>query len=146
MGLPIIRQPFSVIWFFANIALWVALLRNVHYSAGINCTEIARLRYGNVHKDVIYYRRHKTGKDMMFPLTPANLPILHRYWVDGKGMDDYIFPILDKTRYQTDTHVMGKNLYHQPYKTIRFHKGFRVGHNNGIDHPSIYRLLIPSRE
>lgn len=83
---------------------------------------------------------------MMFPLTPANLPILHRYWVDGKGMDDYIFPILDKTRYQTDTHVMGKNLYHQPYKAIRFHKGFGVGHNDGIDHPSIYRLLIPSRE
>ena len=42
--------------------------------------------------------------------------------------------------------VMGKNLNHQPNKAVRFHKGFRVGHNDGIDHPSIYRLLIPSRE
>ena len=79
-----------------------------YYSAGINFTDIARLRYGNVHKDVVYYRRHKTGKDMMFPLTPANLPILHRYWVDGKDMDDYIFPILDKTRHQTDTQVFNR--------------------------------------
>ena len=79
-----------------------------YYSAGINFTDIARLRYGNVQKDVVYYRRHKTGKDMMFPLTPANLPILHRYWEDGKDMDDYIFPILDKERHQTDTQVFNR--------------------------------------
>lgn len=86
MGLPNNWQPFSVIWFFADIALWVTLLRNFHYSAGINFTEIARLRYGNDHKDVVYYRGHKTGKDM----------------------DDYIFPILDKTRHQTDTQVFNR--------------------------------------
>ena len=38
------------------------------------------------------------------------------------------------------------NLYHQPNQAIRLHKGFRVGHDNGIDHPSIDRLLIPSGE
>ena len=79
-----------------------------YYSAGINFTDIARLQYRNVHKDIIYYRRHKTGKDMMFPLTPANIPVLHRYWQDGKDMDDYIFPILDKSRHKTDTQIFNR--------------------------------------
>lgn len=79
-----------------------------YYSAGINYADIARLRYGNVQKNVVYYCRHKTGKEMMFPLTQANLQILHKYWEDGRNMNDYIFPVLDRERHQTDTQIYNR--------------------------------------
>lgn len=101
LDIPENHEPSSM-WFARDMFLFS------YYSAGINFTDIARLRYSNVHKDVIYYRRHKTGKDMMFPLTPANFPILQRYWQDGKDMDDYIFPILDNSKHQTDTQIFNR--------------------------------------
>ena len=37
-------------------------------------------------------------------------------------------------------------LDHQPNKTVGFHKGIGVGHDNGVNHSTIDGFLIPSRE
>ena len=67
--------------------------------------------------------------------TPANLQILHRYWKNGKSMDDYIFPILDKDLHQTDTQVFNRlhKVLAQVNKSLK-----QIADLAGLDHLTTY--------
>ena len=77
-----------------------------YYSAGINFTDIATLRPSNIHDGVIQYHRHKTGKELRFPLTMQNVAILKKYLsTDG---NEYIFPILDSRRHKSSQQIFNR--------------------------------------
>lgn len=75
-----------------------------YYSAGINFTDIASLRLSNIKNGIIHYQRHKTGKEMCFPISRHNETILTKYMPITRT-DGYIFPILDSERHRTPQQI-----------------------------------------
>lgn len=76
-----------------------------YFSAGINFKDIAMLRYSDVVNDRVYYRRHKTGKEITFGLLPQSKMILAKYSYPNKKSNDYIFPILDNRIHKTTLQI-----------------------------------------
>lgn len=73
-----------------------------YYTAGINFKDIATLRYCDFDNGRIYYSRHKTQKNINTMLLPDALAILNKYSKEGAGVEDYIFPILDRNIHITE--------------------------------------------
>jgi site-specific recombinase XerD len=84
-----------------------------YFSAGINFKDISTLRYSNIANGRIYYRRHKTGKEMNCRLTPTTEAIIDKYKRAGNTEDDYIFPILDG-----DIHKSEQQIYNRLHKVL----------------------------
>lgn len=62
-----------------------------YFTAGINFTDMATLRYGDIVDGRIYYSRHKTQKLLSFHLVPNALQIIQKYSKRGHVKEDYIF-------------------------------------------------------
>ncbi len=76
-----------------------------YLSAGINFKDISTLRYSNIANGRIYYRRHKTGKEMNCRLTPITEAIIAKYKREKSEEDDYIFPILDRNNHKSEQQI-----------------------------------------
>ena len=79
-----------------------------YFSAGINYKDIATLRYSDLVDGRIYYRRHKTGKEMNCRLMPQAQEIIDKYSREDATEDDYIFPILDRTLHHSDLQIFNR--------------------------------------
>ena len=79
-----------------------------YYSAGINFKDIATLKYRDINEGIIYYKRHKTGKEMSFPLTTSNMAVMKKYLAPHPHCEDYIFPILDRKLHQTAQQIFNR--------------------------------------
>ena len=81
------------------------------YFGGINFSDIALLRYGDIQEGRIRYIRKKTGKEISFPLSDVGLEIIKRYSRPDATNTDYIFPILDRKIHRTE--MQRKNRIHK---------------------------------
>ena len=79
-----------------------------YFSAGINYKDIATLCYSDLVDGRIYYRRHKTGKEMNCRLMPQAQEIIEKYSRDEAKEDDYIFPILDRTLHHFEQQIFNR--------------------------------------
>jgi site-specific recombinase XerD len=79
-----------------------------YLSAGINFKDISTLRYSNIANGRIYYRRHKTGKEMNCRLTPITEAIIAKYKREKSEEDDYIFPILDRNNHKSEQQIYNR--------------------------------------
>ena len=59
-----------------------------YFTAGINFTDMATLRYGDIVDGRIYYSRHKTQKQLSFQLVPNALQIIQKYSKTEHMKDD----------------------------------------------------------
>ena len=107
LDLPFDRSPFSLS-FARDIFLFSYLV------AGINFRDIATLRHSDVVDGRLYYQRHKTGKELNCLLRPAVKTILDAYDSQTSNPDDYIFPILFRTRHKTP-----QQIYNRLQKVLR---------------------------
>ncbi|SDE41422.1 Site-specific recombinase XerD [Mucilaginibacter pineti] len=79
------------------------------YCRGLNFTDLAELKWGNICEGELSYTRAKTGEDFRFKLHDQALRIIEHYKnLDGSSDAGYIFPILYKR--------------HDTPKAIRFRK------------------------
>jgi integrase/recombinase XerD len=79
------------------------------YCRGLNFTDLAELKWGNICEGELSYTRAKTGEDFRFKLHDQALRIIEHYKnLDGNSDAGYIFPILYKR--------------HDTPKAIRFRK------------------------
>ena len=69
---------------------------------GINFTDIASLKVGNLIDNKLVYIRKKTKKKISTPLSVEALQIIQKYSVNKSNSSDYIFPILDENTHKTD--------------------------------------------
>ena len=76
-----------------------------YFSAGINFKDIATLRYGDMDGDRIFYRRHKTGKQMTCRLMPQAREIIAKYRREDAVSEDYVFPILDRRVHRSEQQI-----------------------------------------
>lgn len=76
-----------------------------YFTAGINFTDMATLRYGDIVDGRIYYSRHKTQKLLSFQLVPNALQIVQKYSKAGHAKEDYIFPILNRNVHRTPQQI-----------------------------------------
>ena len=104
-----------------------------YYGQGINFTDIARLKWSDIHGDRIFYSRKKTGKAMHFKPLPEAQSILSYWSLFTQSRDDnYIFKILDRDLHKTE---------HQVYNRIkkirkRVNKNLKtIGRMANIDTP-----------
>ncbi len=79
-----------------------------YFSAGINYKDIATLRYSDLVDGRIYYRRHKTGKEMNCRVMPQAQGIIEKYSREEATEDDYIFPILDRTLHHSEQQIFNR--------------------------------------
>lgn len=85
-----------------------------YYTAGINFTDLASLRYSDVVNGRISYSRNKTQKLLLFRLMPRALEIIEKYSHSGHSSDDYVFPILDRR-----IHVTPQQIFNRTHKVLR---------------------------
>ena len=85
-----------------------------YYTAGINFTDIAPLRYCDIVDGRIYYSRHKTQKLLSFQLVPNAMQIIEKYSKANHAQEDYIFPILDRTEHKT-----AQQIFNRTHKVLR---------------------------
>lgn len=85
-----------------------------YYTAGINFTDIASLRYSDVVGGRISYARNKTQKLLSFQLMPKAVSIIEKYSRSEHSSDDYIFPILDRR-----IHITPQQIFNRTHKTLR---------------------------
>lgn len=85
-----------------------------YYTAGINFTDIATLRYCDIVDGRIYYSRHKTQKLLSFQLVPNAMRIIEKYSKANHAQEDYIFPILDRTEHKT-----AQQIFNRTHKVLR---------------------------
>ena len=76
-----------------------------YFSAGINFKDIATLRYADMEGDRIFYRRHKTGKQMTCRLMPQAREIIAKYRREDAVSEDYVFPILDRRVHRSEQQI-----------------------------------------
>ncbi|MDX2281603.1 MAG: site-specific integrase [Saprospiraceae bacterium] len=77
-----------------------------YFVQGINLTDIAMLRWSNLKQDRIYYIRAKTGKGFNIKLMEPAVKIMERYRIQtGGNSEDYIFPILDRSKHLTPVQI-----------------------------------------
>ena len=90
----------------ANENFYIGLARDIflfsYFGAGINFTDIALLKFSNIHDRRISYIRKKTHKPISFPLSESSSEILKKYANSFYKDDDYIFPILDVRTHKTE--------------------------------------------
>lgn len=79
-----------------------------YFTAGINFTDMATLRYGDIINGRIHYSRHKTQKLLSFQLIPNAMQIIEKYRNEKHEQDDYIFPILDRTIHKTPQQIFNR--------------------------------------
>ena len=84
-----------------------------YFTAGINFTDIASLRYKDFYDGRISYSRNKTQKLLTFRLTPMALEIILKYMKIGASPDDYIFPILNR-----EIHITSLQIYNRMHKVL----------------------------
>ena len=82
-----------------------------YFGAGINFSDIALLRYGDIQDGRIRYIRKKTGKEISFLLSDAGKAIIRKYSKPDATSADYIFPILDRKIHRTE--MQRKNRIHK---------------------------------
>ena len=85
-----------------------------YYTAGINFTDIASLRYCDIVNGRISYSRNKTQKLLSFRLMPKAVEIIEKYSHAEHDYDDYIFPILDKR-----VHISPQQIFNRTHKTLQ---------------------------
>ena len=85
-----------------------------YYTAGINFTDIASLRYCDIVNGRISYSRNKTHKLLSFRLMPKAVEIIEKYSHAEHDYDDYIFPILDKR-----VHISPQQIFNRTHKTLQ---------------------------
>ena len=85
-----------------------------YYTAGINFTDMATLRYCDIVDGRIYYSRHKTQKLLSFQLVPNALQIIEKYSKANHAQEDYIFPILDRSEHKT-----AQQIFNRTHKVLR---------------------------
>lgn len=85
-----------------------------YYTAGMNFTDIATLRYCDVVNGRLSYSRNKTQKLLSFRLMPKALEIIEKYSRSEHSSDDYIFPILDKRE-----HITPQQIFNRTHKVLR---------------------------
>jgi len=69
---------------------------------GINFTDIASLKLGNMIDNKLMYIRKKTKKKIKTPLSDEALQIIQKYAAGKTKPSDYIFPILDDKVHKTE--------------------------------------------
>ena len=79
-----------------------------YYTAGINFTDMATLRYCDIVDGRIYYSRHKTQKLLSFQLVPNAMQIIEKYSKTNHTQEDYIFPILDRSEHKTAQQIFNR--------------------------------------
>lgn len=105
----------------------------MYYGRGINFTDLAKLKWGDIEGDRVYYTRSKTGKLLEFPLIPNSKEIIEFYRpLTFKGNNSYVFPILNK-----DKHITNKQVDNRIHKlTTRTNKDLKeIGKLAGIKTP-----------
>ena len=85
-----------------------------YYTAGINFTDMATLRYCDIVDGRIYYSRHKTQKLLSFQLVPNAMRIIEKYSKANHAQEDYIFPILDRSGHKT-----AQQIFNRTHKILR---------------------------
>ena len=85
-----------------------------YYTAGINFTDIASLRYCDIINGRISYSRNKTQKLLSFRLMPTAMAIIEKYSRSEHSSEDYIFPILDK-----QVHITPQQIFNRTHKVLR---------------------------
>lgn len=85
-----------------------------YYTAGMNFTDIATLRYCDIVNGRLSYSRNKTQKLLSFRLMPKALEIIEKYSRSEHSSDDYIFPILDKRE-----HITPQQIFNRTHKVLR---------------------------
>lgn len=85
-----------------------------YYTAGINFTDIASLRYCDIINGRISYSRNKTQKLLSFQLMTKAAEIIEKYSRSGHSSDDYVFPILDKR-----VHITPQQIFNRTHKVLR---------------------------
>lgn len=77
-----------------------------YYVQGINLTDVAFLHWSNLKQDRLFYIRAKTGKAFTIKMLEPAMQILERYRAQtGSNQEDYIFPILDRSRHITPVQI-----------------------------------------
>jgi integrase/recombinase XerD len=130
------------------------------YCRGINFTDLASLKWGNIVDDELQYVRSKTKEEFRFKLHPSAIEIL-AYYRDLRGNSDagYIFPILYKrhdtpqsiryrkqkvrTRVNKDLQELGASLGIQKNLTtyVARHSYATTLRRNGVSKENIGRSL-----
>lgn len=83
-----------------------------YYNRGINFSDIASLKWENLHDNRLSYKRLKTGKNYTMELLEPAVRIIKFYQENYfRGDNSYIFPILDNTVHNTPTSI--KNRIHK---------------------------------
>ena len=85
-----------------------------YFTAGINFTDIASLRYCDIIGGIISYSRNKTQKLLSFRLIPNAMAIIEKYSRKKHTADDYIFPILDRR-----VHTTQQQIFNRTHKVLR---------------------------
>ncbi|MDD3878146.1 MAG: site-specific integrase [Bacteroidales bacterium] len=81
--------PNSTLWHARNMFMFS------FYNIGINFVDMSYLKKSNLINNRICYTRAKTGKNYSIKITASTHEILNMY-LQGKGDDDYIFPIIQR--------------------------------------------------
>ncbi len=92
-----------------------------YLTAGMNFKDIAMLKYKNLQNGRIYYKRHKTGKEMTCILMNEARLIIDAYSVTNTD-DEYIFPILNANIHKTE-----QQIYNRLHKVL-----IQVNHNLSV--------------
>lgn len=79
-----------------------------YFTAGINFTDMATLRYRDIVHGRICYSRHKTQKLISCCLVPNALQIVEKYRKSNCTDEDYVFPILDRMIHQTPQQIFNR--------------------------------------
>lgn len=107
-----------------------------YFCNGMNIKDILSLRHSNLLTDTLHYDRAKTSKTIQNPkpiavsLLPQSLEIIERWAQQGKGKDDYLFPVFNKGMSEER-----KNAVKQQFvKTVNQHMK-KIGEAIGFDKP-----------
>jgi len=107
----------------ANESYMMNLSRDIfifsYLQGGINLTDIANLKYENINEGRLLYIRQKTKRLINIPLQENALKIIQKYHCQGATLNDYVFPILDKT-----VHIKGMQKFNRIHKIMG-----KVNHN-----------------
>jgi site-specific recombinase XerD len=80
---------------------------------GINFTDMANMQYRNIAEGKLSYIRQKTGKKITIPISTEAMQIVNKYLREGVCADDYVFPVLDKSK-----HVTEQQKYNRKHKVL----------------------------
>jgi len=107
-----------------------------YFCNGMNIVDILNLRQSNILTDTLHFDRAKTSKTIQNPkpivvsLLPQSQEIIVRWAQKGKGKDDYLFPVFNKTMSEERKLAVKQ----QFVKTINQHMK-KIGEAIGFDKP-----------